>query len=104
MGIGRLFDRFGDCNCLGDGGAPVTMLLTLDRELHGKDVLTFETASFMVRTGTVGSFGIGADGIAAMTGLRGNKPHPAFFRECTGRGDLLPPVFTFKEFLLDIFL
>jgi hypothetical protein len=29
-------------------------------------------------------------------------PYPTFFRQCAGRGNLLPTVFTFKEFLLNV--
>ena len=52
--IGRLLDRFGDGHRLGDGRAAVTVLLPLDRELDGEDMLTFQSPCFMVRTGTMG--------------------------------------------------
>jgi hypothetical protein len=79
------------------------MLLSLNGKLDSENMLTSQSTCFVIRTCTVRSFGIGAHGVAPMTGLRWDEPYPTFVGQCAGRGDLLPTAFAFKEFLLDIF-
>jgi hypothetical protein len=51
----------------------------------------------------MGSLRIGADGIAAMPGLRGDEPNVPFFCQSAGRGNLLTTAFPLKQFLLFMF-
>jgi hypothetical protein len=57
--IRGFFDGFGDGHCLSHRHAAVTMLLALDRELDGEDVLALEAPRLMIGARTMGGSGSG---------------------------------------------
>jgi hypothetical protein len=63
------------------------MLLSLDGELDGKQMLALQPTHFVVWTGAMGGLRIRADGIAPMTGLRWDEPDFAFLGQFAGRSD-----------------
>jgi hypothetical protein len=83
-------------------GLPSSVILA-HRPLNNYDVLTFESAGFVVRTSTMWRLRIGTNGITPVAGLLRHEPNVPLFRQCAGRGNVLITTFPLKQFWLFIF-